>query len=494
MLAELKQILQRQKRAFVTSNSKRRIDNIEEAISEELAGIQTIKITSDTINADHVKAFIKNPRSEALRYDLILTSPSLGTGIDIAFEDQKTLIDVVFGFFETRITTHFDFDQQLARVRQPREVKVWISPKTFRFDTAEDVIKTELRREGMMKNCLDDYDELGAPIYLENDPLLDLASLVVSQQYASKNNLKRHFIELKRHQGAEIRNVAKDDDLYIEGHTLAMSGRRLSDQARIENLMNAKPLRKPEHDDISGRMSENEEVSDDERWSMRRNGIERFYRQMVTPQLIKQDDRAKLRQKVSRYRNLMAEPSGKSMFRKKQDAKMRFLKKSGHEAEVLQLVLESTPVRGNGEWSFSEITTQDLKAFTGIVREHKAIIENVLDLEVRSDLASKPISQLNSILALIGMRCKPGKKRRQRGSFVFPYKLDKLLFDNVAAILEKQANTDSWETLYGLHGWDRTELSDEGADTTFDLARRRRHSIKRVRVHDQPSTIVSVWE
>ena len=97
MLAELKQILQRQKRAFVTSNSKRQIDNIEEAISEESAsGIQTIKITSDTINADHVKAFIKNPRSEALRYDLILTSPSLGTGIDIAFEDQKTLIDVVF--------------------------------------------------------------------------------------------------------------------------------------------------------------------------------------------------------------------------------------------------------------------------------------------------------------------------------------------------------------------------------------------------------------
>jgi hypothetical protein len=73
-------------------------------------------VTSDTITKQEVKDFIIQAKKKATDYDVILTSPSLGTGVDISFPEGAQLIDVVFGFFEAQINSHFDFDQQLARV------------------------------------------------------------------------------------------------------------------------------------------------------------------------------------------------------------------------------------------------------------------------------------------------------------------------------------------------------------------------------------------
>ena len=167
LLADMKQSLVEGKRVFVTSNSKRRIDSIEAAMAELMKEKRVIKITSDTSKSKAQAAFIANPSVQGKLYDAILTSPSLGTGVDISFEDQQQQIDVVYGFFDTRITTHFDFDQQLARVRHPGAVKVWISPRTFRFDTATDVVKRDLMHANAYKNFLKEFDAWGAPLSLK---------------------------------------------------------------------------------------------------------------------------------------------------------------------------------------------------------------------------------------------------------------------------------------------------------------------------------------
>lgn len=46
-----------------------------------------------------------------------------------------------------------------------------------------------------------------------------MASLIVSQQQASKNNLKRHFIELKKRQGYTVSEVEKDQNSWLEGQS-----------------------------------------------------------------------------------------------------------------------------------------------------------------------------------------------------------------------------------------------------------------------------------
>ncbi|MEY9752368.1 hypothetical protein ABIF65_011805 [Bradyrhizobium japonicum] len=176
LLADLKQAIDNKKRVFVTSNSKRRIDNLNAAIAADFEGtVRGLLITSATKDDPPVKAFIETPSKQALRYSVILTSPSLGTGVDIAFPDDAQEIDVVYGFFDALITTHFDCDQQLARVRHPGAVKVWISPRRFNFDTAVDVIRKDIQVSNSYKNLLVGYDALGRPTYLDDDPLLDMA-------------------------------------------------------------------------------------------------------------------------------------------------------------------------------------------------------------------------------------------------------------------------------------------------------------------------------
>ena len=44
-----------------------------------------------------------------------------GTGVDITFDNNAQLIDVVYGFFQARVNTHFDIDQQLSRVSVTRK-------------------------------------------------------------------------------------------------------------------------------------------------------------------------------------------------------------------------------------------------------------------------------------------------------------------------------------------------------------------------------------
>src|SRR5262249_38825404 len=155
---ELKNSVIAGERVFVTSNSKRRIERISAALAEAAPERKRIEITSGTVDRGEVKRFIENPAKEALEYRVILTSPSLGTGIDISFEDDASHIDMVFGFFEAMITTHFDIDQQLARVRRPGQVKIWVSSRTARFDTAVDVIKRDNLRHNIYRNMLIDFD------------------------------------------------------------------------------------------------------------------------------------------------------------------------------------------------------------------------------------------------------------------------------------------------------------------------------------------------
>ena len=74
--------------------------------------------------------------------------------MDVSFPDKSKLIDVVFGFCEANINTHFDFDQQLARVRDPGAVRVWINPRRFYYETSVDAVRRELLEQSVFKNLL----------------------------------------------------------------------------------------------------------------------------------------------------------------------------------------------------------------------------------------------------------------------------------------------------------------------------------------------------
>ena len=70
-------------------------------------------------------------------------------------------------------------------------------------------------------------------------------------------------------------------------------------------------------------------------------------------------------------------------------------------------LLHKTPLMKDGVIQPITLTMDDLADFADAMLKDKPIIENVLDLEVRADLHTKPMRQLNEVLKLIGLRCEP---------------------------------------------------------------------------------------
>jgi hypothetical protein len=472
LIADLIQSLQDGKRVFVVSNAKGRINALAEGIASELgASIRLLRVTSETTKDENVIKFIASPSVEALKYDVILASPTIGTGVDVTFEGNAQLIDVVYGLFKEGINTHFDMDQQLGRVRHPGEVKVWVSPRRFQFDTALDVVRSDIHRQNLFKSVLLRYED-GKPVYDMKDPLIDMASMILSRERASKNNLKRHFFEHKEHQGHTVEVVRKDDRLSGERAVLDSVGRRLSEQKRIDTLMEAIPLALEAFQSINHRIKRNGEVTQAEGWSLARTKMELFYRAPISPEMIRLDAQGRYRGRVCLLENVLqtVERFGWSDLRQRltetwscPSPARRFKRSRREAADALLLLLGLTPIFENGRFNLEAVVTSgDLKDFVEEVVRLRPILENQLEIEVRRNVTEKPMEQVNAILKAIGLRCITVARTRARavagGHTVRRYGLDKGGFQQISDLVAVRKQQDAWRTLYEIHGWNASEL------------------------------------
>jgi hypothetical protein len=116
--------------------------------------------------------------------------------------------------------------------------------------------------------------------------------------------------------------------------------------------------------------------------------------------------------------------------------------------------------------------------FVDALLANSAIVENALDLDVRADVREKPMTSLNAILRMIGLRMKLTRRRRVNGRIVCEYQFDRGAYDRMLRIVERRRTHDGWRTLYGIHGWSTEELGKtlEGKDEDESAPERRRAS------------------
>jgi hypothetical protein len=144
---EMIQAISRGERCFIVSNSKKFIDVAHKMILRECGdGVVMRVITSDNSRDEATLRFLGDISTEFLRVQVVLGTPSIGTGIDITFPGGECKVDRVFGFFYPFVNTHTDIDQHLARVRNPGLIDVWISPMTFKFTCNVEIIMDDLAR------------------------------------------------------------------------------------------------------------------------------------------------------------------------------------------------------------------------------------------------------------------------------------------------------------------------------------------------------------
>ena len=292
-------------RCFVVSNSKTKVEKLEAALTKQFGMTRQVAlITSSTITSDAAQEFLSDVSRKVQEYDVILTSPSVGTGVDISLPDNSRLVDRVYGLFEAQITNHFEVDQQLARVRNPGAEMVWISPRRFHYETNLDVVQHEIMRKSSFKNVLTGYASDGTPEYDCDDEFIKMACEIVAVDRASKNALRKNFIELKKRQGYRVEIVAPDEEKSAVGKALLEAGKSLTDERAKEALLAASLLSKPEFDDVREALQSGDAVPEDDLWCYGRTRIELFYREPVTAELIAGDRRGRYRKAVKLFEDI----------------------------------------------------------------------------------------------------------------------------------------------------------------------------------------------
>lgn len=415
LIGELRAWARTGRRLFVPSNSKRLLSKLHEGFKKKTPDVRTLLVTSDTTGEEAVKAFIKEPKTEALKYDVIFASPTLGTGIDITFENNESLIDGVFGLFETGVSTHFEIDQQIWRVRHPGCVKVWVSPATYFFDTSRDVIHRDIQKNNLFMNTLAHFDIGGGAVYHTNVPLIDMAALARSQQVASKNNLKKHFIDHKKSHGHVITYVDKDKPAISEGIRFEKESTELEEDYYRASILNAKKLTRDEYDALDKKATDPRcSVDRSSRFALDRYRIERFYRRSVDHALVSLDDRGRMRTKVSAFEQLLnasRAPAPKSEL----GLRERFLPTANDKAQLLLELFKIANILDGDKFNpKAEFSSISLRPFMTRCIELRGHVENLLEVEVGDDV-NDGVRRLSKILNKVGLMIERSRSSRAKG-------------------------------------------------------------------------------
>jgi hypothetical protein len=200
-----------------------------------------------------------------------------------------------------------------------------------------------------------------------------------------------------------------------------------------------------------------------------------FYREPATAALVELDDEGRYRQAVKRFASIgfahdcdhvrahLSLAGDKPL-----DPDARFIKKPRDVAAAVVRMLHHTPLMSDGALVPDVTLTKDnLAEFVDALLRERAIVENVLRLDVRADVCEKPITSLNAVLRVIGLRVRNTRRRRVNGQIVREYGLDRAAYDSMMRTVERRRATDGWSAVYEMHGWDLlNELEGEDPATT----------------------------
>lgn len=405
-------------RLFIACNSKKRVEELAATITTEFGDAYPIQcITSENSSSKETAAFIENIKTDILKYRALLVSPAMGTGIDITFPDDLSHVDGVYGFFYAKVNTHNEIDQQISRVRHPKYVKVWITPQTFDFEYEVDPIKQELAESGIVPGAMKGYDVYnGAPEYDFAEPFLELYATILSAQRASKNELKKNFIDLRNHNGWKIVDVVKDDPMATTGGVLSKLGKAAALDQYIAAILAAPKISWEEADKL-GERRKRAKISVEENNAIDRYWIESFYGEDVTEDMLRQDNRGEYRNKVKRLEGIVGARS--------------YTGKAGAEISLLSKLIESAGLlSANGKLEVDKlVTAESLTSFAVYCRQAKLSIQRVLEKVIRKDIKEKPTQQLNEFLALCGLKVVVARTVSKGDAKIYEYQLDRESYD-----------------------------------------------------------------
>ena len=206
--------LQNGDRIFIATDSRAGSKKLLAKLNQDCPHLKGLLVNSETSGEAEQRAFITNPNANVHRYDWVMGTPSLGTGVSIEVDH----FDKVYGIFKG-ILTDSDAAQALNRVRANVPRIIWAAEKggnPTRLHTSPNprVIQRAIRQRNSANAHLL-RSQLGYKLFpLEreddlrrSDPSIDLYCDLLAQDNASHLAFNASLKARLRHEGSTVEAV-----------------------------------------------------------------------------------------------------------------------------------------------------------------------------------------------------------------------------------------------------------------------------------------------
>ncbi|WP_416242480.1 DUF3854 domain-containing protein [Anabaena cylindrica] len=259
-------------------------------------------IHSDNSGSEENVAFIKDITNAVKDVDALLTSPSLGTGVDI----NEYHFDVVYGIFHAKSQTATECAQQLYRYRPHVPIHVWVAPRPpFGYqETNAQKIKARMLHTNEATAFLIRIDRETGRRGVEKDWALEAYCQILAARNRSINNLRVDLHDLLTEMGNKIISMGGDDDIFaleqMKNAATALDTAYYSSVTRAKNISATEYRTRQSKDYLKP-----EEVFECEKFR-----IQDAYGIEVTESLVEKDAGGKLSRAISAFEAILKEPDG----------------------------------------------------------------------------------------------------------------------------------------------------------------------------------------
>ncbi|AFY75427.1 hypothetical protein Syn7502_03592 (plasmid) [Synechococcus sp. PCC 7502] len=296
------------KKLFIATDSKASSKAIAKLVNQMKSvrpRLKVLLINSETSGGEIESEFIRNINQKVQDYDVVISTPSMSTGVSIEIQ----WFDKVYGMFYGTLTDA-DISQSLSRVRDNIPRVVWCKARGNNFsriDRSEfpvkikNTLQSRWDREASLIRA-----SLGADLNLVlngvtwDNPHIDLWAKIEAANNSSMWSLRDHLLERLIYEG-NIVTVINHEDSESNISNLVKEAKQQVKQEQYQAIASAKILLKSQIQDLSKKESR----SPDEILNETKTAIANFYcTDDVSPELVEYDRDGQTRIKILRFEAL----------------------------------------------------------------------------------------------------------------------------------------------------------------------------------------------
>lgn len=207
--------------------------------------IKVLKLTGETSDDAESLAFFNNPNEETPKYQVLIATSTLSTGVSIDVE----WFDAVYGLFDRSVYTYQDCDQAISRVRKCDTVKVWIHRGVKTRFGSEQAIRVGPVKKEMLTRSYSIPDDHGKLSYGDELYMLVETRIRWCEQWW-RDNRTEQFIELKLDEGWTVNRIAKNLAMIEAGDEMLTFGKNPDGDKYYKSVFNADNLSGEEFDEL----------------------------------------------------------------------------------------------------------------------------------------------------------------------------------------------------------------------------------------------------